>query len=133
MISSTSCSAISHTHCVMKIALWIHWLSIALICMTAWLFLPHLGSFLRDMLGGKPLPGITQIALDYRALFLAPPILLAGAAIWLTRSPVQATVASIFAAVSVLTIAATVSLLFLATVLPLIMHGPIFGGRTPSV
>ena len=117
----------------MKLTLLFYWLLIVTVCMTGWLFLPHLGSFLHDVLGGHPLPGITQIALDYRALFLAPPVVLAGAVIWLTRSPVQATAASIVAAVSVLTITTIVSLLFLATVLPLLMHGPIIGGRTPSM
>ena len=117
----------------MKVALWLYWLAVVVVCMAAWILLPHFGAFLRDALAGKPLPGVTQIALDYRNLFLAPPFVLAGAAIWLSRSLVQTSAAALFASASVLTIATILSLLLLATVLPLTMGGPIEGGTTPSM
>ena len=117
----------------MKIALWFYWLAVVVVCIPAWISLPHFGSFLHDALGGKPFPGVTQLALNYRNLLLAPPLVFAGAVIRLSRSLVQPSAATLFAAASVLTITSIVCLLLLAVILPLTMGGPIEGGTTPSM
>jgi hypothetical protein len=73
------------------------------------------------------------MAVDYRVLFLVIPLGFAGAAIWLARSSLQSSAVPLYAAVSVFTITAIVSLLLLATILALTMYGPIEGGRIPSI
>jgi hypothetical protein len=117
----------------MKTALWFYWLAVAIICVAAWLYLQHLGLFLHDVLGAKPLPGVTQLTVSYRNWFLVIPPVFAGAAGWLALRSNQGSTMSIYHAISVLTIAAVVSLLLLATLLALTMHAPITVGRAPSV
>jgi hypothetical protein len=108
----------------MKTTLWFYWLAVAIICVAAWVYLQHLGLLLHDILGAKPWPGITQLTVSYRDAFLVIPLFFAGVAGWLACRSSQASTISIYHAISVLTIAAVVSLLLLATLLAVTMHGP---------
>jgi hypothetical protein len=115
-----------------KIVVWLYWLAVAVISLAAWHYFRYVGLALKESLGAKPLPGITALAVGYREWFLGPPVVLAVVALWLSRSILHPSSALLFTAVSVLSIVVIVSVLFLATILPLTMGGPIPDGYNPS-
>ena len=116
----------------MKRILWGYWLAVTIICTGAWFFLGLFGPYIVELVGGKPLPGITWFALVGRPLFLGIPFAFAIAALLLACSSASECDLARYQSFSLSVIVGTLSLLLLATILPYTMGGPRLGGQQPS-